>query len=61
MKNIATIFFDIDGTLVDHKGAQNKGIEQIRKKYLPNIYNKKFRKNWLEFTKKIGFSLNKVN
>lgn len=52
MKNITTIFFDIDGTLVDHKDAQNKAIEQIRKKYLPNIYNKKFQKNWLKFTKK---------
>lgn len=47
-----TIFFDIDGTLVDHRGAQNKAIEQIGKKYLSNIYNEKFQKNWLKFTKK---------
>jgi len=44
MKNITTIFFDIDGTLIDHKGAQNKAIEQIRKKYLPNFSNEKFQK-----------------
>lgn len=52
MKNITTIFFDIDGTLIDHKGAQNKAIKQIGKKYLSNISNKQFQKNWLKFTKK---------
>lgn len=63
MKNITTIFFDIDGTLIDHKGAQNKAIEQIRKKYLPNFSNEKFRKNWLEFTKKnwLLFEQGKLN
>ncbi len=63
MKNITTIFFDIDGTLVDHKGAQNKAIEQIGKKYLSNISNEKFRKNWLEFTKKnwLLFEQGKIN
>lgn len=63
MKNISTIFFDIDGTLVDHKSAQNKAIEQIGKKYLSNISNEKFRKNWLEFTKKnwLLFEQGKIN
>ncbi|PIU36770.1 hypothetical protein COS77_04385 [Candidatus Roizmanbacteria bacterium CG06_land_8_20_14_3_00_34_14] len=63
MKNITTIFFDIDGTLIDHKGAQNKAIEQIRKKYLPNFSNEKFQKNWLQFTKKnwLLFEQGKIN
>jgi putative hydrolase of the HAD superfamily len=63
MKNITTIFFDIDGTLIDHKGAQNKAIEQIRKKYLPNFSNEKFQTNWLKFTKKnwLLFEQGKIN
>ena len=51
MKKTITIFFDIDGTLVDHKGAQNKAVEQIRKKYFPHISNEQFLKNWIKFTK----------
>jgi putative hydrolase of the HAD superfamily len=52
MKNITTIFFDIDGTLIDHKGAQNKAVERIRKKYFFDIFSKKFQENWSKFTKK---------
>ena len=63
MKNITTIFFDIDGTLIDHRGAQNKAIEQIRKKDLPNFSSEKFQINWLEFTKKnwLLFEQGKIN
>lgn len=50
MKNITTIFFDIDGTLVDHKGAQNKAVEQIRKKYFSHISGEQFLNNWIKFT-----------
>ena len=63
MKNITTIFFDIDGTLIDHKGAQQKAIEQIRKKYLPDFSNERFQTNWLKFTKKnwLLFEQGKIN
>lgn len=63
MKNITTIFFDIDGTLINHKGAQNKAVEQIRKKYLFHISSKKFHENWSKFTKKnwLLFEKGKIN
>lgn len=50
MKNITTTFFDIDGTLVNHKGAQNIAVERIRKKYFPHISSKQFLENWIKFT-----------
>ena len=49
MKNITTIFFDIDGTLVDHKGAQKKAVERIRKKYFSHISSEQFLKTWIKF------------
>lgn len=63
MKNIKTIFFDIDGTLIDHKGAQNNAIKEIGKKYLSNISSIQFQKNWLKFTKKnwLLFEQGKLN
>jgi putative hydrolase of the HAD superfamily len=48
MKNITTIFFDIDNTLINHSDAQLKAIEIVRNKYFPEIPKQKFEKEWLE-------------
>lgn len=50
MKNVTTIYFDIDGTLTNHKVAQNIAVELIRKKYFPHISSERFLKNWIKFT-----------
>lgn len=52
MKNIKTIFFDIDDTLLNHSGAKNKAAKDLRKKHYPNITLKKFSLIWSQFTKK---------
>ena len=70
IKKVTTIFFDIDGTLTNHKGAQNIAVECIRKKYFPHISSERFLNNWIKFTNifwllyvkgKINFNDQRVN
>lgn len=55
MKNsLKMIFFDIDGTLLDHKGAEQEGIKKF---YFSNDFNKicnieKFREIWVKYSDK---------
>lgn len=55
MKNsLKMIFFDIDGTLLDHKSAEKEGIEKF---YISNNFDKicdieKFRKTWVKYSDK---------
>lgn len=54
MDNLKMIFFDIDGTLLDHKGAEQEG---IRKFYFSNDFNKlcdfnKFKEIWVKCSDK---------
>lgn len=48
------IFFDIDGTLLDHKGAELEGIKKFYEKYkFDNITDfESFRKVWIDFSNK---------
>lgn len=50
MKKI--VFFDIDDTLIDHTGAQNRSLLTIRKSYFPNIAQTDFDSIWAEKTRK---------
>ncbi len=52
MKNITTIFFDIDDTFINHSVAEEKGIKGIHKKYHSIISYKKFKQVWLESRRK---------
>jgi len=52
MKSISTIFFDLDDTLIDHKGAERTALFLIKDKYFPKADKTKFEKVWLEMTKK---------
>ncbi len=59
-KKISTIFFDIDNTLLNHTGAEQKALLAIKAKYFPRInvsvfektWNEKTKKNWLLYEKK---------
>lgn len=42
MKNIKTIFFDIDNTLLNHSGARDKAVKNFQKKYYPDVPIEKF-------------------
>lgn len=52
MTNINTIFFDIDDTLLDHSGAKNKAVKDLRKKYYFHIPLEEFSPIWSQFSKK---------
>lgn len=52
--DLKMIFFDIDGTLLDHKGAEQEGIKKF---YLLNDFNKicdieKFKEIWVKYSDK---------
>ena len=70
MKNILTVFFDLDDTLIDHKGAERKALFSIKEKYFSSIADGEFEKIWVEKTqknwrlfteKKIGFEEQRNN
>lgn len=52
MGKIKTIFFDIDNTLLDHKGAEQKALFKIREKYFPDVSENEFETVWITETKK---------
>ena len=54
MKNVRMIFFDIDGTLLDHKGAEAEGIKAF---YESNGFDKlcnfeSFKQAWVKYSDK---------
>ena len=54
MKNVRMIFFDIDGTLLDHKGAEAEGIKAF---YESNVFDKlcnfeSFKQAWVKYSDK---------
>jgi putative hydrolase of the HAD superfamily len=52
MNKIKIIFFDIDNTLLDHKGAELKALYKVREKYFPNTSEEEFENVWIFETKK---------
>lgn len=52
LKEITTIFFDIDNTLLNHTGAEIRGIAEVQRKYFPTIDPKKFEITWKEESKR---------
>src|SRR6266571_1486235 len=52
MKNINTIFFDIDNTLLNYTRAEEKGIFVIKEKYFPTVDQQYFIKTWQEEAKR---------
>ncbi len=49
---IKTIFFDIDNTLLNHKGAEQKALLSIQSQYFPDVDQKEFEEIWIKETKK---------
>lgn len=54
MDSLKMIFFDIDGTLLDHKGAEKEGINKF---YFANRFNEicdfdKFKEVWVKYSDK---------
>lgn len=51
MVKIKVIFFDIDNTLLNHSGSENKALKSIYKKYFPRLDYKKFKSVWQKWSK----------
>ena len=51
MKNISVIFFDIDNTLLNHTGAETRGIQHMQEKYFPLEDSQTFKSIWDKQTK----------
>jgi putative hydrolase of the HAD superfamily len=70
MNTTSVVFFDLDDTLVDHKGAERKALLAIKKKYFSTVEDAEFEKIWLEKTthnwqlfteKKLSFEEQRTN
>lgn len=51
MKKRTTIFFDIDNTLLDHSGAEKKGVQKIRNIHFTTTDSALFEQKWKEKAK----------
>ena len=51
MVKIKVIFFDIDNTLLNHSGSENKALKSIYKKYFLHMSYKKFKSVWQKWSK----------
>lgn len=52
MSKISTIFFDIDNTILNHSGAEEKAVAMIKNKYFPKINIEDFQNVWKTASKK---------
>lgn len=59
---INTVFFDIDDTLINHSGSEEKALMQMRKKYFREISSARFKQIWRTHAKKNWalFEINKL-